>query len=154
MIDQTNPLAVAQEIASFVYHLECMASQDDYVGVTASSLHTLIKALQQGRDALTATVDAMRVFDEKHAEIRRSWDVQAQKRDAAHQRLMAEEEITRKVECPYCGAVPQLGCRTVGPRRALRAESHRDRYRLARGLEPEASGRGGSGTPLELGDHG
>ncbi|MGW3383499.1 zinc finger domain-containing protein [Streptomyces albogriseolus] len=38
--------------------------------------------------------------------------------------LEAEEEISRKVECPTCGSAATLKCRVTGASRGLRKKSH------------------------------
>ncbi len=56
------------------------------------------------------------------------------RRQREEQEVEAEEEITRKVECPDCGAVVGLRCKGTGASGGLKKKSHRARFRLARQL--------------------
>lgn len=100
----------------------------------AAGFLALLRALTDGREPIPSIAEAIRVYKETR---QHKWDTRAaraQLEREQRERLVAKEEVTRKVECPYCGAAPQTSCRSTGPSRAVRTESHTGRYRLARGL--------------------
>lgn len=101
----------------------------------AASFLTLLRALTDGREPVRAIAEAIRVYHQVRQEKTEIWASRAKLEKERYERLMSEEEITRKVECPYCGAAPQTSCRSTGPSRGARTESHTGRYRLARGLD-------------------
>ncbi|WAZ20188.1 hypothetical protein STRCI_001287 [Streptomyces cinnabarinus] len=105
----------------------------------AAALQALLQGLTDGLDSIAAITDAMRAHDERVERNRAADEVRMDRWREAQERKMAEEEVTRKVECPYCGASPGTSCRTAPPARAVRTGSHRDRCRLARGLNEGAA---------------
>ncbi|MGO9294781.1 MAG: hypothetical protein ACLP52_13060 [Streptosporangiaceae bacterium] len=57
-----------------------------------------------------------------------------QRREAEYQEATRRHELAVTVECPYCGAVPGLDCRTAGPtgsRYPKGIHDHAGRYRAA-----------------------
>ncbi|SBT89393.1 hypothetical protein GA0115233_100940 [Streptomyces sp. DI166] len=134
-----NMLQFSRDLA----HLEEVLTQAAYsIGpngfersAKAASYLTLLRALTDGAEPVPAIAEALRVYKEVRQQKYEIWASRAELEKERHERLMAEEEITRKVECPYCGAAPQTSCRSVGSSRSVRTESHRGRYRLARGLD-------------------
>lgn len=145
MTDQPiNPLTLARDLGKFRDHLAWVKdcgpySYDDPGSEVAEAFLVLLDALAAGQEQLIAIATAIRAHDEATSRNQERRQVARQREAEDYQRRMAEEEITRKVECPYCGAAPQASCRTVGPTRSVRTDSHRDRYRLARRLNEEPS---------------
>ncbi|MFF0139688.1 hypothetical protein ACFYRN_24945 [Streptomyces sp. NPDC005227] len=94
----------------------------------------VINELTAGTEPTVAVARAMAAYDRIRAERKeydRSVNAQKEQRDAE---LAAEEEITRKVACPTCGAEAGLSCVGTGRSGGYRRKSHVDRVRLARSL--------------------
>lgn len=106
----------------------------------ATAFLALLRALTNGQEPVPAIAEAIRVYNaitDAKLEDRETREKLAR---ASRERAAADEEITRKVECPYCGAAPQTSYRVMSPNRAVRTCSHADRYRLARSLNDAPKG--------------
>ncbi|MFJ1653499.1 hypothetical protein ACIOC2_19340 [Streptomyces sp. NPDC088337] len=132
-----NMLKFARDLACLQDDL--VHAANEYVPIehqdpAAVGFLTVINELTAGTDPTTAVARAMAVYN-RVREQQRDHDhaVRAQQeREAAE--LAAEEEITRKVACPFCGAEAGLSCVGTGRSGGLRRKSHADRMRLARSL--------------------
>lgn len=136
-----NPFTFARDLAQLEQHLEWargVRRGDGQIGDVcdeiATSFLALLHALADGQDPVPAIYEAIRVLGERSHENRELHKTRSARGRADYERRMAEEEITRGVECPYCGAASGSSCRSTGPARVVRTNSHRDRYRFARSL--------------------
>lgn len=135
-----NMLQFARDLGRLEDHLEWARSArgdgqyGDAAAEIATSFLALLRALTNGTEPVPAIAEAIRVLDETRIESRTLWTADNARAQQHRERMHAEEEITRKVECPHCGAAPDTTCRTTGPNRQVKTESHRSRYRLARHL--------------------
>ncbi|MER5213678.1 hypothetical protein ABT063_24680 [Streptomyces sp. NPDC002838] len=136
-----NVLAFGRELARFEGHLEYVRSHADERWEPAAEICAaflaLLRALSDGSEPVAAIAEAIRVHDEhvhKSALVRERHFARSREES---ERRMAEEEVSRKVECPFCGAAAGSSCRTTGAASSARS-SHRDRFRLARSLNDGA----------------
>ncbi|MGW1961809.1 zinc finger domain-containing protein [Streptomyces sp. NPDC001935] len=100
----------------------------------ALGLLIVINELTAGTEATAAVARAMTAYNRVRGEQKqheKSVDEQKARQEAE---LAADEEITRKVACPTCGAEAGLGCVGTGRSGGYRKKSHADRFRLARSL--------------------
>ncbi|MFJ4365087.1 hypothetical protein ACIP4S_13140 [Streptomyces chartreusis] len=135
-----NTLQFARDLSRLEDHLRWLSSgggngERDESSALADALLTLIEQLTNGREATPAIAAAIRVLDDKRTENRDRFESRQAALQAYSERRRAEEEVTQKVECPYCGAGPSDTCRSTGSNGAYaRSESHKARFRLARSL--------------------
>lgn len=101
----------------------------------AAGFLTVIRELTNGTDPTTAVARALNVYSDLDTRQKAHLDAVEARRLEDEKELEAEEEITRKVVCPTCGSEAGLKCRGTGASGGLKKKSHRDRYRLARGLQ-------------------
>lgn len=140
-----NMLQFARDLGRLEEHLEWArrgqgdGRSGDVATEIATSFLALLRALTNGIEPVPAIAEAIRVLDEARSHSRTLWETQNARTQEHRERMWAEEEITQKVECPHCGAAPGASCRTTGPARQVKTESHRGRYRLARSLNDGAA---------------
>jgi len=142
--DVQSTLWIARRLARFEEHLAQTSWRglefDEYgrFGGDAAALavwcQKVLDCLGEGfssDEAILNALDAWQAIRDEVAERDRERDTARARKEAQRE---TDEAITRKVECPYCGAQPGDVCRTVGLARNSKLDSHRDRYRLARSL--------------------
>ncbi|MGW0993513.1 zinc finger domain-containing protein [Streptomyces sp. NPDC002523] len=140
-----NMLQFARDLGRLEEHLEWArrahgaGQYGDVAAEIATSFLTLLRGLTNGIEPVAAIAEASRVLDETRRQSRALWDAQIARAQEHRERVQAEEEITQKVECPHCGAASGAPCRTTGPARQVKTESHRGRFRLARSLNDGAA---------------
>ncbi|MFF1300240.1 MULTISPECIES: hypothetical protein [unclassified Streptomyces] len=83
---------------------------------------------------MPAIAKAMFAHDRLYENKREHYESSEEQRRITEEEISAEEEVTKKVECPFCGALVGMNCRGTGAGGGLRKRSHRDRFRLARSL--------------------
>ncbi|MFC8520796.1 hypothetical protein [Streptomyces sp. NPDC057257] len=132
-----NVLQFANDLAGFRADLEHAANEYlpiEHQDPAAAALLVVINALTANTEPTTAVARAMTTYNRIRGQQKEhEHAVEAQrKREAAE--LAVEEEITRKVACPTCGAEAGLSCVGTGRSGGLRKKSHADRVRLARSL--------------------
>jgi hypothetical protein len=133
-----NLIMLSRDLASFRAELECAIRargyHADYMpGLTAAVL-TLLDELEAGRDlpaSLAAMIAAQR---ETAASAHATETAQDQQREADTERRREEDHISITVECPYCGVRPGVPCRSLARYQGGRRESHKMRWRAARGI--------------------
>lgn len=132
-----NALQFARDLANVRAHLEHASSPDhpiEHQDPSAAGFLTVINELTAGTDPTTAVaraIESYKIVDQRKREHGEAEEVRRRREEAE---LDAEEEVTRKVECPTCGAVAGMKCRGIGASGGLKKKSHRDRFRLARQL--------------------
>ncbi len=110
----------------------------EHQSAASAALLIVINELTAGTDHTTAVSRATAAYKDirgRQREHEHSTRAQ-QERDEAE--LAAEEAVTQKVACPYCGAEVGLRCVGTGRSGGIRKKSHADRFRLARGLNDKA----------------
>ena len=136
-------LAFARQLAEFEEHLDWFGRTATIFGPDgeesdlAAWCRSVITDLTAGTDPVTAIANAIAAWRTAEQERSRQQDKHAAAMQADYERRMAEEGISLKVQCPFCGEPPGSSCRTTGGARVRRTDSHRDRWRLARGLPPD-----------------
>jgi hypothetical protein len=98
----------------------------------------LLGELERGTEPLEAIIAMLEAWREARDDADRADRDRDERGRAAYWEHVAEEEISRKAECPHCGACPGAACRTTGEVRHMRSWSHRSRFRLARSLNDGA----------------
>jgi hypothetical protein len=135
-----DPFGLARDLASLRAYAEhgTMFGRGDQASEAcveiSKALLALLDALAEGHSAVSAIREARRALTESIREHREFDASLAAFQRANHERREREEAITQRIACPFCGAAAGSACRTVGPNRAVRSDSHRDRYRLARSI--------------------
>jgi hypothetical protein len=141
----TASLAFAGDLAGLRRELErsiygdasCCEYHADGEPLAAAFL-VLLDELERGTEPVAAIVTTLAAWHEAHEGGERARIARRERGQAAYEKARADEEITRKAECPHCGAEPGTACRTVGEVRHMRSWSHRSRFRLARSLNDGA----------------
>jgi hypothetical protein len=137
-----NALQFANDLAHFRALLEHAANEYhpiEHQDPAAAALLVVINELTANTDPTTAVARAMTTYNRVRGDQREhEHAVDAQRKQEAAE-LAAEEEITRKVACPTCGAEAGLSCVGTGRSGGIRKKSHADRVRLARGLNEGAA---------------
>lgn len=134
-------MAFADDLAALRHTLGmCGEKWGNPIGIDAEAdaFLALLDALEEGREPIDAVITAVRVWRETRGREDEAGEAARRRQQAAYEETMRQEEISRKVECPACGAVPGKSCRTTGEFRNVRTHSHRDRWRLARSLNDGA----------------
>lgn len=130
--------AFSRDLAALRAELDWLHGHEDHdqtpYGPAVHALEAILDALEAGHDRVESTSHAITVWRAAHKTRADQQKHDQEQRAADYARRMAEEETTRKVECPYCGAHPGASCRTTGALQTVRTDSHRDRYRHARNL--------------------
>ncbi|MCX4816664.1 hypothetical protein OG601_39385 [Streptomyces sp. NBC_01239] len=132
-----NALQFARDLERLRADLEHAANEYqpiEHQSPAAAGFLTVINELTAGIDYTTAVARAMAshsAIREKQREHNAAVRTQEELDQAA---LDAEEAVTRKVACPYCGAEAGLSCVGAGRSGGLKKKSHADRFRLARSL--------------------
>ncbi|MFD4343428.1 hypothetical protein ACFWQ6_00850 [Streptomyces coelicoflavus] len=133
----TNGLQFAHDLARLREHLEHAGNEYlpiEHQSAAAAGFLKVINELTAGTDPTAAVARAMAsYFRVDEAQRAHTAAVEA-RRQREEQDLEAEEETTRKVECPDCGATAGLRCKGTGASGGLKKKSHRARFRLARQL--------------------
>lgn len=106
----------------------------EHQDASAAGFLTVIRELTTGTEATAAVARAMDVYNDISKRQKEHEEAAENRRRRDEQDLEAEEQVTRKVECPFCGVAPGLKCRGTGASGGLKKKSHADRYRLARSL--------------------
>lgn len=132
-----NALHFARDLERLRADLEHEASE--YMPIeqqnpAAAGLLIVINELTAGTDHATAVARAMAAYDRIRGQQRENDQAVRAQQERAEAELAAEEEVTRKVACPYCGAEASLSCVGTGRSGGIRKKSHADRFRLARQL--------------------
>lgn len=136
-------LALARELAEFESFLDWAEANDydhGYLAVLAAACRSLLRGIEDGSEASAVVSEALGAWRDAMDERERHEAREREASRAEFDRLMAEEELSRTAECPYCGAEPGLPCRTVSQRGAVLTYCHRGRYRLARSLNDGTPG--------------
>lgn len=137
-----NGLRFAADLARVREDLEHAAQPHqplEHQSAAAAGFLTVITELTDGTEPTTAVARALAVYIDIDGRQNEHQAAAEKQRLQDEQDLEAEEAITRKVECPYCGAAPGAKCRGTGASGGLRKKSHADRHRLARGLTDSPS---------------
>lgn len=113
----------------------------EHQDAAAAGFLTVIRELTAGTDPTTAVARAMDAYTGIRTRQKEHEEATEERRRQEEKDLEAEEEITRKVECPTCGMAIGLKCRGTGASGGLKKKSHVARYRLARGLD-DTTGQG------------
>ncbi|WP_228916864.1 hypothetical protein [Streptomyces sp. DH20] len=132
-----NALRFAADLARVRADLEHAAQPYqpiEHQSAAAAGFLTVIRELTAGTEPTAAVARAIDVYIGIETRQKEHEEATDARRRQDEQELEAEEEITRKVECPFCGAAAGMRCRGTGASGGLRKKSHADRYRLARGL--------------------
>ncbi|MET9815312.1 hypothetical protein [Streptomyces sp. NPDC006355] len=132
-----NALRFADDLARVRADLEHAAQPYqpiEHQDAAAAGFLTVIRELTAGTDPTTAVARALDAYTGVRTRQKEHEEATEARRRQEEQDLEAEEEITRKVECPFCGAAAGMRCRGTGASGGLKKKSHADRYRLARGL--------------------
>lgn len=135
--EPVNPLQFARDVARLRERLEpwtCEYLPIEEQSASKTGFLVLLNELTNGTEPVTAVVKAMRAHDRVYENKHDHFEAVGKQRMSEAAELAAEEEITRKVECPYCGVSAGMKCRGTGASGGLKNKSHRDRYRLARSL--------------------
>lgn len=136
-------LTFARDLAEFREHLEWTAAgryQSEHGAVPlADALLALLGALEADAEPLDAIAAALDEWKRATQRLRNAEEAARARAAADSERLAAEEEITRKVTCPACGAEPEEKCRSLGRVSTVRTQSHQRRFRLARSLNDGAT---------------
>ncbi|MEU0459192.1 hypothetical protein ABZ322_41010 [Streptomyces sp. NPDC006129] len=106
----------------------------EHQDAAAAGFLTVIRELTAGTDPTAAVARALEAYTGVRTRQKEHEEATEARRRQDEQDLEAEEAITRKVECPFCGAAAGMKCRGTGASGGLKKKSHADRYRLARGL--------------------
>jgi hypothetical protein len=137
-----NALQFANDLAHFRAHLEHAANEYhpiEHQDPAAAALLVVINELTANTDPTTAVARAMTTYNRVRGQQREHEDSLDSQRKLQAAELAAEEEITRKVACPTCGAEASLSCVGTGRSGGIRKKSHADRIRLARSLNEGAA---------------
>jgi transcription elongation factor Elf1 len=132
-----NALRFAADLARVRADLEHAAQPYqpiEHQDAAAAGFLTVIQELTAGTDSTTAVARALDAYTAVRTRQKEHEEATDARRRQEEQDLKAEEEITRKVECPFCGSAAGMRCRGTGASGGLKKKSHSDRYRLARGL--------------------
>ena len=132
-----NALRFAADLARVRASLEHAAQPYQPIenqNAAAAGFLIVIRELTGGTDPTTAVARAVNAYMDVENRQKEHHEATEARRRQEENDLEAEEEITRKVECPYCGVAPGLRCRGTGASGGRKKKSHADRYRLARGL--------------------
>ncbi len=152
--DQAQVFAFARDLADFTACLEDAVRSQGGTALLAGAVLVLLKAAGDGRQLLDAIGEMLVTW--QHGRQEADAGEEAAKADEAarrereqawNERRAAEEEVTRTVECPSCGAPAGRVCRTA-PRGHPSSVSHRGRFRLARSLNDGAGSLPRPGTPF------
>lgn len=106
----------------------------EHQSAAAAGFLTVIRELTAGTESTAAVARALDVYIDIDTRQKEHQEATEDRRRHEEKELEAEEEITRKVECPTCGVAASLKCRGMGASGGLKKKSHAARYRLARGL--------------------
>lgn len=130
-------LTFSAEISDLTAYLACLDSyetRDSHVRVLTAIIRTAMEAALDEQPPAEVISTMLREWRDAQARQEHA-AVDEQARYAADaEASQREEDITRKVECPACGANPGRPCRTTGDARTRRSLSHRARWRAARHL--------------------
>jgi hypothetical protein len=132
-----NALRFAADLARVRADLEHAAQPYQPIenqNAAAAGFLVVIRELTGGTDPTTAVARAVNAYLDVETRQKEHHEATEARRRQEEKDLEAEEEITRKVECPFCGVAAGLKCRGTGASGGLKKKSHADRYRLARGL--------------------
>jgi hypothetical protein len=138
-----NALRFAADLASVRADLEHAAQPYqpiEHQDAAAAGFLTVIRELTAGTNPTTAVARAMDAYTGIRTRQKEHAEATEARRRQEEKDLEAEEETTRKSECPTCGVTAGLKCRGTGASGGLKKKSHAARYRLARGLD-DATGR-------------
>jgi hypothetical protein len=137
-------IAFADDLAALRQHLEGSSYGDascEYHAdgePLATAFLVLLDELERGTEPVAAIITTLAAWHDARSDAERKGHARRERGYAAWQEARAEEEITRKAQCPDCGAIPGVACRTTGEARHVRSWSHRSRFRLARSLNDGA----------------
>ncbi|WP_432169074.1 zinc finger domain-containing protein [Streptomyces sp. 1222.5] len=137
-----NALKFARDLAGLQADLEDATNEwvpVDQQNPAASGLLTVINELTAGTEPTTAVARAVDAYNTVRRRMREHENATDARRRQEQEELEAEEAITRKVQCPFCGVEAGLKCRGTGASGGLKNRSHRDRFRLARQLNDGAT---------------
>lgn len=144
-----NALQFAHDLARLRENLAHAANEYlpiDHQDAAAVGFLVVINELTAGTDPTTAVARAMAAHNRVEGKRREHEHAVRAQQEREEMELAAEEEITRKVACPYCGAEASLSCVGTGRGGGIRKKSHADRIRLARqlneGTRPETEAGG------------
>ncbi|MFE2262558.1 zinc finger domain-containing protein [Streptomyces griseosporeus] len=145
-----NALQFARDLEKLRADLEHAANEYmpiEHQSASAAGFLIVINELTAGTDPTTAVARAMAAYNRVRTEQQDHERATREQQERDEAELAAEEEITRKVACPYCDAQAGLSCVGTGRSGGIRKKSHADRIRLARRLndghaaaEPEGGG--------------
>jgi hypothetical protein len=144
--DAVNTLQFARDLARLEARLADAAGEWlplEQQSPAAAGFLVLLHELTEGTDPVPAIAKAMRAHDRVYENKREHHEASEEQRRIIEEEVAAEEEVTKKVECPFCGASAGMNCRGTGAGGGLRKRSHRDRFRLARSLNDAPSEPGG-----------
>jgi hypothetical protein len=132
-----NALSFARDLALLRENLEHASNEFlpiEHQDPASAALLLLIDHLTSGADTTTAVVKATETYNRIRGQQRAHEKAVQAQRDQEAAQLEADEEISRRVACPTCGAEASLSCVGTGRSGGIRKKSHADRMRLARSL--------------------
>ncbi|MFD4258216.1 hypothetical protein ACFWR9_11445 [Streptomyces sp. NPDC058534] len=136
----TNALQFHRDLARLQEQLEHAGNEYlpiEHQSPAAAGFLKVINELTAGADPTAAVARAMDCYFRVDEAQRAHAAATEARRQREEQDLESEEEITRKVECPGCGAAAGLRCKGTGASGGLKKKSHRVRFRLARQLNDQ-----------------
>ncbi|MDX3026734.1 zinc finger domain-containing protein [Streptomyces scabiei] len=132
-----NALQFARDLANLRADLDHAANEYipiEHQSAAAAGFLIVINELTAGTNSTTAVERAMTAYNRVRSQQQEQEREARERQERTEAELEAEEQITRKVACPYCGAEASLSCVGTGRSGGIRKKSHADRIRLARGL--------------------
>ncbi|MEU3899755.1 hypothetical protein [Streptomyces sp. NPDC045251] len=135
--EPTNPLKFARDLAQLQQHLGHAANPYlpiEHQDPAAAGFLVVINDLTAGTAPTAAVARAMEMYNRVSGQQREHEKAVQARKEREEAELAAEEEITRKVACPTCGAEAGLSCVGTGRGGGIRKKSHADRNRIARSL--------------------